>query len=82
MGESSMGAVVPAADKAELKGDDALTLAMAEKELLCPICMQVIKDAFLTACGHSFCYMCITTHLQNKSDCPCCAEFLTPSQLP
>ncbi|KAL0311267.1 UNVERIFIED_CONTAM: E3 ubiquitin-protein ligase COP1 [Sesamum angustifolium] len=81
MGESSMGAVVPAADKAELKGDDALTLAMAEKELLCPICMQVIKDAFLTSCGHSFCYMCITTHLQNKSDCPCCAEFLTPSQL-
>ncbi|KAL0319918.1 UNVERIFIED_CONTAM: E3 ubiquitin-protein ligase COP1 [Sesamum radiatum] len=81
MGESSTGAVVPAAEKAELKGDDALALAMAEKELLCPICMQIIKDAFLTACGHSFCYMCISTHLQNKSDCPCCAEFLTPSQL-
>ncbi|XP_011085494.1 E3 ubiquitin-protein ligase COP1-like isoform X4 [Sesamum indicum] len=81
MGESSMGAVVPAADKAELKGDDALAFAMAEKELLCPICMQIIKDAFLTACGHSFCYMCIATHLENKSDCPCCAEFLTPSQL-
>ncbi|GFQ04797.1 E3 ubiquitin-protein ligase cop1 [Phtheirospermum japonicum] len=43
--------------------------------------MQLLKDAFLTACGHSFCYMCIVTHLQNKSDCPCCAQFLTTSQL-
>ncbi|EYU43138.1 hypothetical protein ABFS82_08G117500 [Erythranthe guttata] len=81
MGDSSIGVVVPAA---ELQGDEALEEAEAEaeeKELMCPICMQMIKDAFLTACGHSFCYMCIVTHLQNKSDCPCCSHFLTPSQL-
>ncbi|KAL3820769.1 hypothetical protein ACJIZ3_006674 [Penstemon smallii] len=52
-----------------------------DKDVLCPICMQIIKDAFLTACGHSFCYMCIVTHLQNKSDCPCCSHFLTPNHL-
>lgn len=52
-----------------------------DRELLCPICMQIIKDAFLTACGHSFCYMCIVTHLHNKSDCPCCSQYLTTSQL-
>ncbi|KAI3803586.1 hypothetical protein L1987_31742 [Smallanthus sonchifolius] len=52
-----------------------------DKDLLCPICMQIIKDAFLTACGHSFCYMCIITHLDNKSDCPCCASALTTNQL-
>lgn len=52
-----------------------------DKDLLCPICMQVIKDAFLTACGHSFCYMCIITHLRNKSDCPCCTQHLTNNQL-
>nr|XP_043623903.1 E3 ubiquitin-protein ligase COP1-like [Erigeron canadensis] len=52
-----------------------------DKELLCPICMQIIKDAFLTSCGHSFCYMCIITHLDNKSDCPCCASSLTTKQL-
>lgn len=52
-----------------------------DKDVLCPICMQIIKDAFLTACGHSFCYMCIVTHLQNKSDCPCCSHFLTANQL-
>ncbi|KAF8049993.1 hypothetical protein N665_2070s0001 [Sinapis alba] len=52
-----------------------------DKDLLCPICMQVIKDAFLTACGHSFCYMCIITHLRNKNDCPCCSQHLTNNQL-
>ncbi|KAJ6850407.1 E3 ubiquitin-protein ligase COP1-like [Iris pallida] len=52
-----------------------------DKEMLCPICMGMMKDAFLTACGHSFCYMCIVTHLQNKNDCPCCAHYLTKSHL-
>ncbi|KAG8365372.1 hypothetical protein BUALT_Bualt18G0097800 [Buddleja alternifolia] len=52
-----------------------------DNDILCPICMQIMKDAFLTACGHSFCYMCIFTHLQNKSDCPCCSRFLTSSHL-
>lgn len=52
-----------------------------DKDFLCPICMQIIKDAFLTACGHSFCYMCIITHLRNKSDCPCCSQHLTNNQL-
>ncbi|KAJ9566289.1 hypothetical protein OSB04_002255 [Centaurea solstitialis] len=52
-----------------------------DRDVLCPICMQIIKDAFLTSCGHSFCYMCIVTHLQNKSDCPCCGGYLTTKQL-
>ncbi|KAJ3695939.1 hypothetical protein LUZ60_001316 [Juncus effusus] len=52
-----------------------------DRELLCPICMGVIKDAFLTSCGHSFCYMCIVTHLNNKNDCPCCSHYLTKSHL-
>jgi len=55
--------------------------AFDDKDLLCPICMGLIKDAFLTACGHSFCYMCIVTHLHNKSDCPCCAHYLTKNHL-
>ncbi|XP_044466737.1 E3 ubiquitin-protein ligase COP1 [Mangifera indica] len=56
-------------------------LSELDKDMLCPICMQIIKDAFLTACGHSFCYMCIITHLRNKSDCPCCGHYLTNNQL-
>ncbi|GAA0155125.1 ubiquitin-protein ligase [Lithospermum erythrorhizon] len=41
----------------------------------------VIKDAFLTKCGHSFCYMCIVTHLNNKSDCPCCSNYVTTTHI-
>ncbi|XP_073312620.1 E3 ubiquitin-protein ligase COP1-like [Primulina huaijiensis] len=77
-----MGDSLMAVGKAETPPNvQTVAVAASEKELLCPICMQMIKDAFLTACGHSFCYMCIITHLQNKSDCPCCAHFLTTSQL-
>lgn len=57
------------------------TMTELDKDFLCPICMQIIKDAFLTSCGHSFCYMCIITHLRNKSDCPCCGHYLTNSNL-
>eukprot|EP00246_Nothoceros_aenigmaticus_P016554 TRINITY_DN7609_c0_g1_i1.p1 TRINITY_DN7609_c0_g1~~TRINITY_DN7609_c0_g1_i1.p1 ORF type:complete len:682 (-),score=135.45 TRINITY_DN7609_c0_g1_i1:325-2370(-) len=52
-----------------------------DKDFLCPICIQTMKDAFLTACGHSFCYMCIITHLSNKSNCPCCGHYLTNKEL-
>ncbi|XP_057764957.1 E3 ubiquitin-protein ligase COP1-like isoform X2 [Salvia miltiorrhiza] len=70
--DSSAGAPSPPQSEMEQESD---------KDILCPICMQIIKDAFLTACGHSFCYMCIVTHLQNKSDCPCCSHFLTSNHL-
>ncbi|XP_057859829.1 E3 ubiquitin-protein ligase COP1 [Cryptomeria japonica] len=52
-----------------------------DKDFFCPICMQMIKDAFLTACGHSFCYTCIMTHLNDKKNCPCCGQYLTNEQL-
>ncbi|KAI8002007.1 E3 ubiquitin-protein ligase COP1 [Camellia lanceoleosa] len=93
MGDSSMGVLVPSV-KSEPMSSDAVaaplpppeTTAEAaalelDKDFLCPICMQIIKDAFLTACGHSFCYMCIVTHLRNKSDCPCCGHYLTTNHL-
>lgn len=60
---------------------NTITKLEMDKDFLCPICMQTMKDAFLTACGHSFCYMCIMTHLKNKSNCPCCGLYLTNNQL-
>lgn len=57
------------------------TKPAVDKDFLCPICIQTMKDAFLTACGHSFCYMCIMTHLSNKSNCPSCGLYLTNNQL-
>lgn len=87
--ENSSGALVPAvkplsvlAPESAIAGDEIeVSPTETDKDLMCPICMQMIKDAFLTACGHSFCYMCIITHLRNKSDCPCCGRHLTNNQL-
>ncbi|XP_022149595.1 E3 ubiquitin-protein ligase COP1 [Momordica charantia] len=97
MDEGSTGALVPAVKpepvSSSISAPSIPDCSLAEldtaaevpsqldKDFLCPICMQIIRDAFLTACGHSFCYMCIITHLRNKSDCPCCALHLTSDQL-
>ncbi|KAH1263434.1 E3 ubiquitin-protein ligase COP1 [Glycine max] len=90
MEELSAGPLVPAVVKPEpSKGASAAasggtfpaSTSEPDKDFLCPICMQIIKDPFLTACGHSFCYMCIITHLRNKSDCPCCGDYLTNTNL-
>lgn len=97
MEEVSTGALVPsvkpvmtpstsvapteATGSADEETAEEVGVSNMDKDSLCPICMQIIKDAFLTACGHSFCYMCIITHLQNKSDCPCCGVYLTNNQL-
>ncbi|KAJ8749217.1 hypothetical protein K2173_018691 [Erythroxylum novogranatense] len=81
MEEVSAGAIVPAVKPEPMPSSSAGSMSELDKDFLCPICMQIIKDAFLTACGHSFCYMCIITHLRNKTDCPCCAHFLTANQL-
>ncbi|KAG0560988.1 hypothetical protein KC19_9G028300 [Ceratodon purpureus] len=69
-------------DSEENKYEVAMsTKSVVDKDFLCPICIQTMKDAFLTACGHSFCYMCIMTHLSNKSNCPSCGLYLTNNQL-
>ncbi|XP_050105164.1 E3 ubiquitin-protein ligase COP1-like isoform X1 [Malus sylvestris] len=85
MGESSMGGALVPTVKSEYFQDSAAETAPfddePDKDMKCPICMQIIRDACLTACGHSFCHVCISTHLRIKSDCPCCASSLTPASI-
>eukprot|EP00250_Pteridium_aquilinum_P012633 c20845_g1_i1 orf=359-2401(-) len=85
--EGSVGVQVPSVTggKAEpLRSEDTdagQSKGDLDKDILCPICFQTMKDAFSTACGHSFCYMCIMTHLNNKKNCPCCGLYLTNTQV-
>ncbi|GAB4826528.1 coatomer subunit alpha, variant 2 [Ancistrocladus abbreviatus] len=69
----------PAEEGGEATEQGGGDVGVLDKEFQCPICMQIMKDAFLTACGHSYCYMCIATHLRNKNDCPRCGRFLSNS---
>lgn len=56
-------------------------LGLTENDFACPICMSMIKDPFVTECGHSFCFQCITTHLVNKKSCPCCSIYMTADKV-
>ncbi|KAI8380611.1 WD40-repeat-containing domain protein [Choanephora cucurbitarum] len=52
-----------------------------DEELACPICQDVMKDVYVTSCGHSFCHACIAVHLENQSDCPLCRSRLNIHEL-
>lgn len=44
-------------------------------EIQCSMCLSDFKDPVSLPCDHSFCYCCITGHLQNslgQSSCPQC----------
>ena len=45
------------------------------EEFLCPICLLVIKDPYLTSCcGNHFCHTCIDPILQGGNPCPSCRD--------
>lgn len=43
----------------------------------CPICYELIHEAHITKCGHSFCYSCISRAIEAKSSCPKCGNILS-----
>ncbi|KAJ2498157.1 hypothetical protein GGH96_004527 [Coemansia sp. RSA 1972] len=47
----------------------------------CPICLEPMREAFMTACGHSFCYQCISRHLAERESCPSCFHVLGNDQV-
>ena len=48
-------------------------------DYLCPICFDLISEAYITKCGHTFCYQCITKSIEIGKKCPKC-NFTLPSQ--
>ena len=54
-------------------------VAPVDENLLCSVCSEVLDDAVLTPCGHSFCLLCIHTWLDThltSSNCPQCRSRL------
>lgn len=62
---------------------------------VCPICyeklhflkyddveeeIKPVSNVVTTPCGHSFCFKCISTHLDGKNTCPMCREELCNRQ--
>lgn len=42
-------------------------------DFLCPICFELIEEAYITRCGHTFCHRCITKALEKSGRCPKCS---------
>ncbi|KAK0085322.1 hypothetical protein PV325_005432 [Microctonus aethiopoides] len=42
-------------------------------DYLCPICFEIIEEAHITRCGHTFCYRCILKTLETIGRCPKCS---------
>ncbi|KAJ2386997.1 RING finger and WD repeat domain-containing protein 2, partial [Coemansia sp. RSA 2603] len=57
------------------------SLASASHLYGCPICLSTIREAFMTACGHSFCFRCISRHLSERHVCPLCFQSLEGDQI-
>ncbi|XP_057379566.1 E3 ubiquitin-protein ligase COP1-like [Daphnia carinata] len=43
-----------------------------DSDLLCPICLDMMSEPYVTTCGHSFCHGCIIRSLELASKCPKC----------
>ena len=44
-----------------------------DSELLCPICLDIMTDVYITICGHSFCHGCIVKSFDLTNKCPKCS---------
>uniref|UniRef100_A0A182K6A7 RING-type domain-containing protein n=1 Tax=Anopheles christyi TaxID=43041 RepID=A0A182K6A7_9DIPT len=41
-------------------------------DFLCPICFDIINEAYITRCGHTFCHQCIARSIDVAKKCPKC----------
>ncbi|NP_001162333.1 E3 ubiquitin-protein ligase TRIM22 isoform X1 [Papio anubis] len=59
-----------------------------EKEVTCPICLELLTEPLSLDCGHSFCQACITAKIKEsvtisrgESSCPVCQSRFQPGKL-
>lgn len=49
-------------------------------DFMCPVCFELIIEAHITRCGHTFCFRCISKAVQIFKRCPKCSYALATSE--
>ncbi|CAF3368982.1 unnamed protein product [Rotaria socialis] len=52
-----------------------------EEDYNCPICFELINEAFVSRCGHSFCSKCLQRTVESLHRCPKCQLSLQSSDI-
>ncbi|CAF1205315.1 unnamed protein product [Rotaria sordida] len=55
--------------------------AAIEEDYNCPICFELINEAFVSRCGHSFCSKCLQRTVESLRRCPKCQLSLQLSDI-
>ena len=50
---------------------------MISDDCICPICFNVIEEAYMTKCGHTFCHKCLKRSLEKANKCTKCNTILS-----
>lgn len=50
-------------------------------DYLCPVCFEILDEAHVTKCGHTFCLKCIVESLAETNRCPQC-NYIVDSYFP
>lgn len=45
-------------------------------DFICPVCLDLIIEAHITRCGHTFCYRCISNSVEMFKRCPICSHII------
>lgn len=50
-------------------------------DFLCPVCFNIIDEAHITKCGHTYCYNCIIKSIETLKRCPKCNSNITQDDI-
>ncbi|KAF1761135.1 hypothetical protein GCK72_009389 [Caenorhabditis remanei] len=48
---------------------------MHDEDFCCAVCLDFFIEPCIIKCGHSFCHLCIESHLNITEKCPLCRAF-------
>ena len=58
----------------DLKDSKTMGWIQGKQQRKCTLCLEEMKDASATTCGHVFCWTCIADWIREKPECPLCRQ--------